>query len=167
MSSWLSSILCIVLWKRYGASHLNCLLAIFNSNLIIQKKLKVLYHFGYFFQTGFLVEPIFPACSPDFIGTVFGFNLTIESRRAGTLRFREICDDRLSSYLRNERRDESESQGAGHWIFSTRGEGQIHYCLFMTGYFFRVACSIKSSLLFGPVLLEQFDDLGVAFSLCQ
>ena len=62
MSSWLSSILCIVLWKRYGASHLNCLLAIFDPNLIIQKKLKVLYRFGYFFQTGFLVEPIFPAC---------------------------------------------------------------------------------------------------------
>ena len=63
MSSWLSSVLCIVLWKRYGASHLNFLLAIFNPNLIIQKKLKVLYHFGYFFQTGFLVGPIFPACS--------------------------------------------------------------------------------------------------------
>ncbi len=76
----MSSVLCIVLWKRYGASHLNCLLAIFDPNLIIQKKLKLLYHFGYLFQTGFLVEPIFPACSPDFIGTVFGFNLTIELR---------------------------------------------------------------------------------------
>ena len=37
----------------------------------------------------------------------------------------------------------------------------------MTRYFFRVACSIKSSLFFGPVLAEEFDDFGAIYLLSQ
>ena len=42
-------------------------------------------------------------------------------------------------------------------MFSARGEGQIHYCLFMTRYFFRAARTVKSSLFSGPVLAQKFD----------
>jgi len=45
---------------------------------LFRKNLKYYTVFCYFFQTCFLVEPIFPTCSPDFIGTAFGFNIAIE-----------------------------------------------------------------------------------------